>query len=150
MATLEIPTDAEVSGFTGGAELEVSISGGDLERAGELQLLGGWLLDSHRISRFSAGASQITSQISGQQPGSELFVEVDTDATSESGVSLVLRRARARSRRISIWRRRASARRAVRVSRPSICRRRFPRVMTLELDWAVFRNAGDGERVPDD
>ena len=47
------------------------------------------------------------SQISGQQPGSELFVEVATDATS-SGVSLVLRSAGLRSRRISILRVRSS------------------------------------------
>ena len=93
VATLEIPTDAEVSGFTGGAELEVSISGGGLSAPVSFSFTAGGFTTAQDLAQSLQ--SQITSQISGQQPDSELFVEVATDATSESGVSLVLRSAEA-------------------------------------------------------
>ena len=127
VATLEIPTDAEVSGFTGGAELEVSISGGGLSAPVSFSFTAGGFTTAQDLAQSLQ--SQITSQISGQQPDSELFVEVATDATSESGVSLVRVLPRLRSRRISILRVRSSGSRAVRVSRPWRCRLRFPRVI---------------------
>jgi len=90
VATLQIPTDEEVSGFTGGAQLEVSISGGGLSAPVIFSFTAGGFTTAQDLA--SSLQSQITSQISGQQPESELFVEVVTDATS-GGVSLVLRSA---------------------------------------------------------
>ena len=81
------------------AQLEVSISGGGLTRAGELQLHGGH-------AQWHGAFGQLLQQIvkmnfRAADVDSELFVEVETDATSESGVSLVLLcPRRGRSRRI--------------------------------------------------
>ena len=71
----------------------MSISGGGLSAPVSFSFTAGGLTTAQDLAQSLQ--SQITSQISGQQPDSELFVEVATDATSESGVSLVLRSAEA-------------------------------------------------------
>ena len=115
-------TDAEVSGFTATAQ--------DLAQSLE---------------------SQITSQISGQQPDSELFVEVATDATSESGVSLVLRSAEAPITTDRFLRVRSSGSRAVRVFTTVALPSEISEGDTLRADpGRSCDEIGDGERVPDD
>ena len=126
-STLEIPTDAEVSGFTGGAELEVSISGGGLSAPVSFSFTaGGFTTAQISLSRFRARSRA-------RSPGSNLIASCLSRLPRTQRPRAVSRLCcvlpRLRSRRISILRVRSSGSRAVRVSRPWRCRLRFPRVI---------------------
>ena len=68
-------------------QLEVSISGGSLSAPVSFSITAGGFTTAQDL------ATVASDQIGARWHKGELFVEVDTDATSESGVSLVLRSA---------------------------------------------------------